>query len=90
MQLLTSLLLLGGGAFLASYGPHLLAACTAYVGEVVDRGLLLMLPPMDLLLVAAPQQSAAMLLPFMEVCVYGECSSLCWWSRPVKYGVFTS
>lgn len=68
MQLLTSLLLLGGGPFLSTYGPQLLAACAAYVGEVVERGLLLMLPPMDLLLVAAPQQAAPLLLPFMQVC----------------------
>lgn len=68
MQLLSSLLLLGGGAFLSAHGPQLVSACAAYVGEVVERGLLLMLPPMDLLLVAAPQQAAPMMLHFMQVC----------------------
>jgi hypothetical protein len=67
MQLLSSLLLLGGGPFLSTYGPQLMSACTAYVGEVVERGLLLMLPPVDLLLVAAPQQAAPLVLPFMQV-----------------------
>lgn len=66
-QLLSSLLLLGGGPFLSTYGPQLVSVCTAYVGEVVERGLLLMLPPVDLLLVAAPQQAAPLLLPFMQV-----------------------
>lgn len=68
MQLLSSLLLLGGGAFLSAQGPPLLSACAVYVGEVVERGLLLMLPPMDLLLVAAPQQAAPLLQDFMQVC----------------------
>lgn len=67
MQLLSSLLLLGGGSFLSAYGPQLMSACAAYVGEVVERGLLLMLPPVDLLLVAAPQQAAPLVLPFMQV-----------------------
>lgn len=67
MQLLSSLLLLGGGPFLSTYGPQLMSACTAYVGEVVERGLLLMLPPVDLLMVAAPQQAAPLVLPFMQV-----------------------
>lgn len=66
MQIISSLLLLGGAPFLATYGPQLIAACTAYVGEVVERGLLLMLPPMDILLVAAPQQAAPMIQPFMQ------------------------
>lgn len=52
---------------MATYGPQLLAACTAYVGEVVERGMLLMLPPLDLLLVAAPQQATPLLLPFLQV-----------------------
>jgi hypothetical protein len=68
MQLFSSLLLLGGVPFLSSYGPQLVSACTAYVGEVVERGVLLMLPPVDLLLVAAPQQAAPLVLPFMQVC----------------------
>lgn len=68
MQLLSSLLLLGGGAFLSAHGPPLVSACAAYVGEVVERGLLLMLPVMDLLLVAAPQQAAPLMLQFMQVC----------------------
>lgn len=67
MQLFSSLLMLGGGAFLSAYGPQLLSACTAYLGNVVERGMLLMFPPMDLLLVAAPQQAAPMLLPFLQV-----------------------
>eukprot|EP00878_Enallax_costatus_P033052 GHUV01036429.1.p1 GENE.GHUV01036429.1~~GHUV01036429.1.p1 ORF type:complete len:379 (+),score=66.51 GHUV01036429.1:725-1861(+) len=66
MQIISSLLLLGGALFLATYGPQLIAACTAYVGEVVERGLLLMLPPMDILLIAAPQQAAPMIQPFMQ------------------------
>jgi hypothetical protein len=67
MQLLSSLIMLGGPSFLAAYGPQLLGACTAYVGEVVERGVLLLLPPVDLLLVAAPQQAAPLVLPFMQV-----------------------
>jgi hypothetical protein len=67
MQLLSSLLLLGGQPFLTTYGPQLLAACAAYVGEVVERGLLLLLPPIDLLLVAAAQQAAPLVLLFMQV-----------------------
>lgn len=66
MQILSSLLMLGGAQFLATYGPQLLAACTAYVGEVVERGLLLMLPPMDLILIAAPQEAAPLMIPFMQ------------------------
>jgi hypothetical protein len=38
-----------------------------YVGEVVERGMLLLLPPIDLLLVALPQQAAPLVLPFMQV-----------------------
>eukprot|EP00879_Flechtneria_rotunda_P025885 GHRR01027540.1.p1 GENE.GHRR01027540.1~~GHRR01027540.1.p1 ORF type:complete len:987 (+),score=414.93 GHRR01027540.1:174-3134(+) len=78
MQLFTSLLLLGGAPFLATYGSQLMSACTAYVGEVVERGLLLMLPPVDLLLVAAPEQAAFVVLPFMQVGVQhtGGCRTL--------------
>jgi hypothetical protein len=67
MQLLSSLLLLGGAPFLADHGPALLSAAAGLVGEVVERGHLLLLPPVDLLLVAAPQQAAPLLLPFMQV-----------------------
>lgn len=67
MQLLSSLIMLGGPSFLTAYGQQLLGACAAYVGEVVERGMLLLLPPIDLLLVAAPQQAAPLVLPFMQV-----------------------
>ncbi|WIA40697.1 hypothetical protein OEZ86_004393 [Tetradesmus obliquus] len=66
MQLLSSLIMLGGPSFLTAYGQQLLGACAAYVGEVVERGMLLLLPPIDLLLVAAPQQAAPLVLPFMQ------------------------
>ncbi|KAF6254078.1 hypothetical protein COO60DRAFT_1642619 [Scenedesmus sp. NREL 46B-D3] len=56
----------GGAIVLAAYGQQLLGACTAYVGEVVERGMLLLLPPLDLLLVALPQQAAPLVLPFMQ------------------------
>jgi hypothetical protein len=67
MQLMSSLIMLGGPSFLAAYGQQLLGACTAYVGEVVERGMLLLLPPVDLLLVALPQQAEPLVLPFMQV-----------------------
>jgi hypothetical protein len=67
MQLLSSLIMLGGPSFLAAFGQQLLGAVAGYVGEVVERGMLLLLPPVDLLLVAAPQQAAPLLLQFMQV-----------------------
>jgi hypothetical protein len=67
MQLLTSLLLLGGGPLLAVYGHQLMEAMAGYVGEVVERGLLLLLPPLDLLLVAAPDQAAPLVVPVLQV-----------------------
>ncbi len=90
MQLLSSLLLLGGSAFLSSQGPQLVTACAAYVGEVVERGLLLMLPPMDLLLVAAPHQAAPLMLEFMPVCKHPLFPCFLWTGRWAPPGIGVS
>jgi len=67
MSITSSCILLGGRPFLAQYGAVLAAALTAYVGDVRERGMLLLFPVMDLLLVQYPQEGAQLLGPALQV-----------------------
>lgn len=67
MAITTSCIMLGGAPFLAHYGQPLLGALAGYMGAVRERGMLLLLPPMDLLLVLFPQEGAALLMPALQV-----------------------
>lgn len=67
MQLFSSLLLLGGAPYLAQWGPGLAEVLVGYLGNVKARGMLLMLPVMDQVLVCSPQEGAAVLAAPLQV-----------------------
>ncbi|KAI8476158.1 MAG: armadillo-type protein [Monoraphidium minutum] len=63
LQIISSLVLLGGPPFLREHGAGLAALLAGYVGAVNERGTLLLLPPLDLLLVLFPADAPALLGP---------------------------
>ena len=63
LQILTSLVLLGGAGFLRQAGGDVAALLANYVGAVNERGTLLLLPPLDLLLALFPGDAPALLAP---------------------------
>jgi hypothetical protein len=67
MSIISSATLLGGAPFLAQHGAATVGALHAYLGNVTDKGMLLLLPPMDLILVAFPEDGSVLLLPALQV-----------------------
>ncbi len=66
LQTITSLILLGGAPFLQQHGGDLAQLLAGYVGTVNERGMLLLLPPLDLLLVMFPADAPALLAPALQ------------------------
>jgi hypothetical protein len=66
LQVVSSLVLLGGAPFLQQHGPALAAALASYVGAVNERGILLLLPPIDLMLVLFPSDAPPLLAPALS------------------------
>jgi hypothetical protein len=67
MQLFTSLILLGGRPFLERYGEGITSVLSNLLGQVKERGMLLMMPVMDLLLVAYPEEAPQLLAQPLQV-----------------------
>jgi len=66
LQIVSSLVLLGGAPFLQQHGPDLAALLAGYIGTVNERGTLLLLPPVDLLLLLFPADAPALLAPALQ------------------------
>lgn len=62
-RLISSCVLLGGGEVLAAHGQGIVSVLTGYVGNVKDRGMLCLLPVMDLIVQLFPQDGPALLRP---------------------------
>lgn len=61
MQIATSCILLGGTDFLQQHGQNLTRMLSGLIGNVKERGMLLIIPVVELVLQVAPQQGPAML-----------------------------
>jgi hypothetical protein len=66
LQIVSSLVLLGGAPFLQQYGADLAALLAGYIGTVNERGTLLLLPPLDLLLTLYPTAAPPLLAPALQ------------------------
>jgi hypothetical protein len=60
---LTSCLLLNAAEVLTAHGPRLLGVLTSLIGNVKDRGMLCLLPVIDTILQAFPEQAPTLLAP---------------------------
>ena len=67
MQIFCSLILLGGAHFLTQYGTAIASVLSSLLGQVKERGMLMMMPVMDLLLVSYPQEGAQLLAQPLQV-----------------------
>jgi len=67
MSIIPSCILLGGASFLATHGVSLAEGVETYMGNVRERGMLLLMPPLDLILMAFPQEGAVLLMPALQV-----------------------
>ncbi|KAG2446835.1 hypothetical protein HYH02_008395 [Chlamydomonas schloesseri] len=65
MSILTSAALLAGPALWAAAGGHVVSVFMAVVGNVSERGMLLVFPALEQMLQAAPQAAAAGLQPVL-------------------------
>ncbi|KAK9787255.1 hypothetical protein WJX73_002919 [Symbiochloris irregularis] len=61
MQITTSCILLGGASFLQVHGQALATMLAGLIGNVKDRGMLLLIPVMELVLQVAPEQGPMLL-----------------------------
>lgn len=59
-------MLLGGAPFLQQAGPDISSMLAGYIGNVNERGTLLLLPPLDLLLVLFPADAPGLLAPALS------------------------
>ncbi|GBF94095.1 hypothetical protein Rsub_07082 [Raphidocelis subcapitata] len=66
MQIISSLVLLGGAPFLRQHGADLAGLLAGYMGAVNERGTLLLLPPLDLLLMLFPADAPSLLAPALQ------------------------
>jgi hypothetical protein len=63
VAVLTSMVLLGGAPFLQAHGGAVASVFTAFLGNVNERGMLLMFPAMELVLGAVPSVAPSVLQP---------------------------
>lgn len=76
MSIASSCILLGGVPFLTQHGQALSVALTAYMGNVRERGMLLLFPVMDIILVQHPQDGVTLLLPALQVRILSACQAV--------------
>ena len=67
MKLATSCILLGGADLLRAHGAALVDVLRSYIGNVKDRGMLLLLPVMDLVVQCFPEEGPGLLTPALTV-----------------------
>jgi len=66
MQVLSSLVLLGGQPLLQRYGQEVSSIFLNFLGNVSERGMLLLFPVLDLIVSVAPQAAADVLQPVLH------------------------
>jgi hypothetical protein len=82
MSIISSCVLLGGAPYLQRWGADLVSALGAYMGNVRERGALLLLPPLDLVLQTFPQEAPQLLQPallkMLSLMLGGQVGSTVW------------